>query len=171
MPPPTNDSPRRKNGFSTPYTGAQLSTWVALPMLVVEFVLLVAPVLPLAAMIPCTIIFALTAVLAAYYAFLAQYIDPMDEHLAKHLQLMEESNSEAQLTNHGFGSCLGGVNDEVEPLKHCWICDTQVAEHAMHCKFCNKCVGNFDHHCMCKSIRVLKRAGLGLGLDSLCGWL
>lgn len=174
MPPPRNDNPRRKNGFSTPYAGAQLSTWIALPMLVVEFVLLVAPVLPLAAMIPCTIIFALTAVLAAYYAFLAQYIDPMDEHLEKHLKQMEENNNEPAA--NGFGSCLGGVNDEVEPLKHCWICDTQVSEHAMHCKFCNKCVGNFDHHCMCKSviiisiIMLLKRAWRGLEWRAQVGW-
>jgi DHHC palmitoyltransferase len=36
-----------------------------------------------------------------------------------------------------------------EPMKQCWICDTSVAEHSMHCKFCNKCVYGFDHHCIC----------------------
>lgn len=42
---------------------------------------------------------------------------------------------------------LSHPNDE---MKQCWICDTQVAKHSMHCKFCNKCVYKFDHHCMCK---------------------
>jgi hypothetical protein len=36
-----------------------------------------------------------------------------------------------------------------EPMKQCWICDASVAEHSMHCKFCNKCVYGFDHHCIC----------------------
>lgn len=39
-----------------------------------------------------------------------------------------------------------------EDMKQCWICDTQVADHSMHCKFCNKCVYHFDHHCMCEFI-------------------
>ena len=147
MPPPINLNPRRKNGFSPPFTAAQVSTWIALPLLIVEFLLLVAPVLPLAASIPCTIVFAVTAALSAYYAFMAQLIDPMDEYLAKSLKA--EQNGEPTETN-GFGGCLGGINDPAEPLKHCWLCETQVAEHAMHCKFCNKCVGNFDHHCLCK---------------------
>ena len=146
MPPPRNDTPRRKNGFSTPYTGAQLSTWVALPLLIVEFLLVVAPVLPLEAAIPCTVVYGITAAMAAYYAAMAQLIDPMDEHLAKHLEKKEKGEEDE---DNGFAGCLGGVGDTVEPLKHCWICETQVAEHAMHCKFCNKCVGKFDHHCMC----------------------
>ncbi|CAB9506985.1 Zinc finger, DHHC-type containing [Seminavis robusta] len=145
MPPPRNETPRRKNGFSYPYTGAQISTWFALPTLIVEFVLVVAPVLPLEAAIPCTIVFGLTATLAAYYAAMAQMIDPMDDYLAKHLKRKESGEPEE---DNGFAGCLGAPGDACEPLKHCWICETQVAEHAMHCKFCNKCVGKFDHHCM-----------------------
>ena len=165
MPPPRNDNPRRKNGFATPYTGAQLSTWVALPTLIVEFLVVVAPVLPLEAMIPCVIVYGIVAILAAYYAYLAQAIDPMDKHLAKYLERKEENGAGAggeddENNNNnggggGFGGCLGGPNDQVEELKHCWICETQVSEHAMHCKFCNKCVGNFDHHCMCKYCTAL----------------
>ena len=37
----------------------------------------------------------------------------------------------------------------IEAMKQCWICDASVAEHSMHCKFCNKCVYGFDHHCIC----------------------
>jgi hypothetical protein len=36
-----------------------------------------------------------------------------------------------------------------DEMKQCWICDVQVHEQSMHCKYCNKCVGHFDHHCMC----------------------
>ena len=150
MPPPRNDNPRRKNGFSMPYTGAQLSTWVALPALIAEFVIVVAPVLPLEAAIPCTVVFGIFAALSAYYAFMAQKIDPMDEHLCKHLERQKNGQDEQPTQNNGFGGALGNPGDELEPMKYCWICETQVAEHAMHCKFCNKCVGKFDHHCLCK---------------------
>jgi hypothetical protein len=40
---------------------------------------------------------------------------------------------------------------EIE-MKQCWICDVQVHEQSMHCKYCNKCVGHFDHHCMCTCV-------------------
>ncbi|CAB9525255.1 Zinc finger, DHHC-type containing [Seminavis robusta] len=131
-----NDTPRRKNGFSTPYTGPQVSTWITLPVLIFEFFIVVAPVLPLEAAIPCTIVFGITAILAAFYAAMAQVIDPMDAHLARHLHKLE----------HGPPAIAEGEPEE--DMKHCWICDTQVAEHAMHCKYCNKCVANFDHHCL-----------------------
>ena len=44
----------------------------------------------------------------------------------------------------------GGNKETADAMKQCWICDVQVYETSMHCKYCNKCVGKFDHHCMCK---------------------
>ena len=88
-PPPRSSQPRRKNGFSPPFTGAQVSTWIALPLLIIEFLIFVAPTLPLEASVPCTIVFGITAVLSAYYAAMASMIDPMDEHLAKYLKQKE----------------------------------------------------------------------------------
>lgn len=154
MPLPRNNQDRRSHGFQPPFTPAQVATWIALPMLVIEFLVFVSPILPLEASIPCTIAFALTAVLAAYYAYLATVTDPLDEHLAKHLKKKASGEDESN-NNNGFGGCLGNPGEEVEPLKHCWICETQVAEHAMHCKFCNKCIGGFDHHCLCEYCTAL----------------
>jgi hypothetical protein len=39
-------------------------------------------------------------------------------------------------------------NNNTIPTKQCWICDLQVYETSMHCKYCNKCVDKFDHHCV-----------------------
>jgi hypothetical protein len=154
---PHNSRDRRTNGFQPPFSAAQVATWVALPLLVIEFLVFVSPILPLAAAIPCTIAFGLTAVLAAYYAAMATSIDPMDDNLAKHLKKKAGGSSASDEQDNGFGDCLGSPGEDVESLKHCWICETQVAEHAMHCKFCNKCVGKFDHHCICKyGILLLK---------------
>jgi hypothetical protein len=49
-----------------------------------------------------------------------------------------------------------------ETMKQCWICDTQVADHSMHCKFCNKCVYHFDHHCMCECLFDLDLVAIAL---------
>mmetsp|Transcript_10064 Transcript_10064/g.29248 ORF Transcript_10064/g.29248 Transcript_10064/m.29248 type:complete len:323 (-) Transcript_10064:34-1002(-) len=120
------DRPRRVNGLSRPYTPAQVSTWVFLPCLVVEFVFFVTPVLPLAASVPVTLVLVGLAALSAYLAYIAMKINPQDPRL-------DATSTEAV---------------EEGPTKQCWICDKQVGQKSMHCKYCNKCVDHFDHHCM-----------------------
>ena len=129
-------TPRRQNGFSRPYSKAQISAWIALVATYLQFLLFVSPILPIAAAIPVTIYFTALVVAVVYYGGKTQLIDPVDIYLARHLQ---QNPPQA-------------LPETEEPMKQCWICDTQVAEHSMHCKFCNKCVYHFDHHCMCKFI-------------------
>jgi len=130
-----SERPRRINGLSPPYTAAQLSTWVFLPTLVLEFLFFASPLLPLAASIACSLIFFFSAAASTYFALKAMKTDPADPRIC--------SRSE---TGDGHdGACAWDPN---EPTKQCWICDVQVGEKSMHCKFCNKCVGHFDHHCM-----------------------
>lgn len=38
--------------------------------------------------------------------------------------------------------------EQEEEVKYCWVCQTEVHVHSMHCKYCDKCVSHFDHHCM-----------------------
>lgn len=121
-----HERPRRVNGLARPYTPAQVSTWVFLPALVLEFLFFVSPLMPLAAAVPCTIIFCALAAGSAYFGYIAMKIDPSDPRLG---------------AEQGASDCSG-------PTKQCWICDAQVGEKSMHCKFCNKCVDHFDHHCM-----------------------
>jgi palmitoyltransferase ZDHHC1/11 len=122
------ERPRRVNGLSRPYTAAQISTWVFLPMLVLQFLFFAAPLLPMAASISCSIIFCGLAACSSYFGYLSMKVDPRDPRL---------------VSNNPIDSFDG-------PTKQCWICDAQVGEKSMHCKFCNKCVDHFDHHCMCK---------------------
>lgn len=121
--------PRRTNGLNPPYTPAQVATWVFLPLLCLEFLFFVTPLLPLAASIPCTIFFMASAFASVFYAYTAMKIDPADPRLC---------------------TSVTTRNNNSEATKQCWICDIQVGEKSMHCKFCNKCVDHFDHHCMCK---------------------
>ncbi|KAG7347807.1 DHHC palmitoyltransferase [Nitzschia inconspicua] len=127
--------PRRVNGLAPPYTAAQISTWIFLPLLVLEFCFFVSPLLPLAASISCTLAFGCFAISSAVFGFLAMKVDPKDPRLPN------ENNVTTTTTT-------APTYDPEEPTKQCWICDVQVGEKSMHCKFCNKCVDHFDHHCM-----------------------
>ncbi|KAL3913451.1 MAG: hypothetical protein SGILL_006486 [Bacillariaceae sp.] len=121
--------PRRKNGLAPPYTAAQLSTWVFLPILVLEFLFFVSPILPLAASIPCTLLFCLFAFTSTFYAYMAMKVDPKDPRVPSEI--------------NGGDVCTAVVDPE-EPTKQCWICDIQVGEKSMH--WLNTCVGKANYH-------------------------
>lgn len=135
--------PTRKNGLSPPYTPAQVSTWVFLPTLVVEYLLVVSPLLPLAVSIPCSIVFCSLVGFSVGYAYKAMKTDPSDPRLVHY---REQNNNNNQCENVESGRNTNW--DPQDPTKQCWICDIQVGVKSMHCKFCNKCVDHFDHHCM-----------------------
>jgi hypothetical protein len=131
--------------------------------LVLQFFFFASPILPLAASIPISIVFGIISVTVVYFAYQTIQVDPMDVHLACHLrkqQTQQQQNNNNDNNDHHHNDEHNGVvgdddnanNLPTENMKQCWICDTQVAEHSMHCKFCNKCVSHFDHHCMCKYI-------------------
>lgn len=143
---------RRSNGLSPPFTTPQVSTWIFLPTLVVEFGLFVSPLLPLAASIPCTILFCVCAAASAYYGLQAMRTDPADPRLGAscHMGRMSHLHGPQDPNNPHHNAVCRPIWDPNEPTKQCWICDIQVGEKSMHCKFCNKCVDHFDHHCMCK---------------------
>lgn len=130
----------RKNGLSPPHTPAQVSTWIFLPVLVVEFLLVLFPILPRLAAILCTILFCGLAGTAIGYAYKTMKIDPSDPRL---LDTAQHNNQD----DNSNGSHRRRW-DPQDPTKQCWICDVQVGVKSMHCKFCNKCVDHFDHHCM-----------------------
>ena len=81
------------------------------------------------------------------------YIDPSDPRLL-HANEMNNNNTNndnnANASGNGNGLSSRHRWSPEEPTRQCWICDVRVGEQSMHCKFCNKCVDHFDHHCMCK---------------------
>ena len=154
---PRRSHSRRLNGLSPPYTAAQISAWVALVASYAQFIVFITPVLPLIAAITVTAYFTVVVGAVVYFGVKTQLLDPIDVHLATNWKntapdppyfsqqktllntLYQQNNPDPSL----------GVLPH-EEMKQCWICDTMVADHSMHCKFCNKCVYHFDHHCMCK---------------------
>jgi len=152
---------RRQNGLTPPYASAQIGGWIALVATFLEFIFFVSPLLPLIVSVPLTIYFTAIVVGVVYYGGKTQAVDPVDLHLAVELR-KTPINCEGSTENEYYSIkplslqriykfCNPTVREVPdEPLKQCWICDTMVAEHSMHCKFCNKCVYHFDHHCVCK---------------------
>ena len=148
--------PGRRNGFTAPFNTPQICAWAALVAIVVHFLLCITPILPLAASIPLTAFFVFLVGLVLFYGIRAIAIDSMDVYLEQYLRS----------TREGEVSKESGWKDRVykfynpprtdvpslspDEMKQCWICDVQVADSSMHCKYCNKCVGKFDHHCMCE---------------------
>ena len=148
--------PRRRNGFSKPFPMLQLCTWVYLPLLVLQFLFFVSPILPVAASVPCSLLFFAFAFGCAFYTYLACITDPIDVYLMKHIQETEGLENEQQTGKSRLcsGLCYRGPDVSAVPetnpeeMKYCWVCETNVSDHSMHCKYCNKCVSHFDHHCL-----------------------
>jgi hypothetical protein len=165
----------RKNGLTKPYAPLQMVTWVIWPLLVIQFLFFVSPVLPIAASIPCTVVYIFFALASAYYSYYCTITDPMDPLLKRHLAEQKAHDEggtctldEGTHTRHGFLFTFfqprkihktsheeetapedqdGTTDVDDTDTKHCWVCETQVHVHAMHCKYCDKCVSHFDHHC------------------------
>jgi hypothetical protein len=89
-----------------------------------------------------------SAAASTYYGFMAMKVDPKDPRVP--------SDND---THHAPRI------DPEEPTKQCWICDIQVGEQSMHCKFCNKCVDHFDHHCMCKLYHEMLVFDFGISVN------
>jgi hypothetical protein len=104
------------------------------------------------ASIPVSILFFVVVVSVVHFGAHAMIVDPVDVHLCRHWRNNQNTNP----TPGGFqeriyryyNAARQAMDTPEEPLKHCWICEADVAVHSMHCKFCNKCVYHFDHHCM-----------------------
>ena len=148
-------TPRRVNGLSKPYAALQIATWICFPVLILQFLFFVSPILPLAASIPCTLLFFACALATLIYGYKACIVDPIDRHLAKHLQesggamtSTEDVKPKGLLKLFHVNNSQIALPQEEEPMKYCWVCEISVAEHSMHCKYCNKCVSHFDHHCL-----------------------
>mmetsp|Transcript_32490 Transcript_32490/g.78866 ORF Transcript_32490/g.78866 Transcript_32490/m.78866 type:complete len:328 (+) Transcript_32490:389-1372(+) len=128
----------RENGLQPAYSPAQVSTWVFLPFLLVEFALLASPLMPIAVSIPVTIVVFAFAGAATYYAYVTMSIDPADVRIFSNPRNRKDDKTKYEEPT----SCSD------DPTKHCWICEADVVQTSMHCKFCQKCVEGFDHHCM-----------------------
>ena len=130
----------RTNGLQKPSNGMQLTTWVLVPVLIVQFCLFLTPTLPRPISIPLTILFLSMGAASQYYGYITTKTDSIDTLLYQHLN--GRPHPRAAKEQRGPGE------KNESKTKYCWVCQTDVYESSMHCKYCDKCVSTFDHHCM-----------------------
>ena len=76
-------------------------------------------------------------ILTLLFGFLSTYIDPSDSLLKK------EINKKKMLQKEGKHYLL----EISRKYPFCLICCSNIYSSSKHCKKCNKCIENFDHHC------------------------
>lgn len=137
--------PGRRNGLTSPYNMPQMSAWAALLATLVHFLLGVTPILPLKASVPLTAFFVFLIALVFLYGIRAIVVDSMDVYLEQHLRGLRdgavcthESKWKDRIYNMYNRPRSGVVPLAADAMKQCWICDVQVVETSMHCKYCNK---------------------------------
>lgn len=74
----------RRNGLSRPFSRAQIAAWIALAVSVLQYALFVAPILPVSAILPVTLVFVLAVAAVVYAGAQTVLIDPVDVHLCRH---------------------------------------------------------------------------------------
>lgn len=129
----------RTNGFEKPWNGMQITTWLLLPILLIHFLMCLTPTLPKALSAPLTIAYIISAFAAMRYGYITTKTDAIDHLLYKHKYGAAHPSATSQSSSS---------NVEEADTKYCWVCQTNVYNQSMHCKYCDKCVGVFDHHCM-----------------------
>lgn len=120
-----SENRRRRNGLETPFHPLQVATWLLFAGLAALFFAFLRPMLWTAnhAQTVLTAAYCLLCALTAGAAYVTCSIDPMDAALC------------------------GETLARDEPHLYCYVCETDVHESSKHCRYCDKCVTRFDHHC------------------------
>mmetsp|Transcript_10136 Transcript_10136/g.12844 ORF Transcript_10136/g.12844 Transcript_10136/m.12844 type:complete len:395 (-) Transcript_10136:90-1274(-) len=75
----------RTNGLEAPRNGMQITTWILLPLLILQYCFFLTPTLPVPISIPATILFLIFGFCSSYYGYVTTKTDSIDVMLYQHL--------------------------------------------------------------------------------------
>ena len=139
--PNKNNKNYKTNGFYFPLEFQQIFTWLLLIFNSIYFYYFLLNELTKnyskEIKIFIIIIHSFLLSLTLLFGFLSTYIDPSDSLLKK------EIRKKNQLQKEGKHYLL----EISRKYPFCLICCSNIYSTSKHCKKCNKCIENFDHHC------------------------
>ena len=131
----------KKNGFYLPLPWQQILTWIVFIFNISFFLFCTIPVYierknnALKNMI--LIIFLVLTLIVLFLGFISTFVDTSDNLFRKEIQKKKE-----YLKNKRHY-----ILEISKENPFCIICCSNILENSKHCKKCNKCIENFDHHC------------------------
>jgi hypothetical protein len=139
--PNKNSKKYKTNGFGFPLAFQQVFTWLLIAFNSIYFYYFLLKELSkhylkeikIFIIIIHSFLFSLTLI----FGFLSTYIDPSDSLLKKEMQ------KKNKLQKDGKHYLL----EISRKYPFCLICCSNIYSSSKHCKKCNKCIENFDHHC------------------------
>ena len=116
--------------------------FIIIPSLLNVTLIILTTITPLALAISLSIVNVVLLVLTVYYLLQVTTTEPgyhlRNENYFKSITTKLQFKPVVKIVKHGM----------VETLKYCETCFIYRPPHTSHCKYCNNCVSNFDHHCL-----------------------
>ena len=138
-----NKSPKnyKINGFSFPLEFQQVLTWILMFLNAILFYYYilseVSKYYQKEIKIFILIIHLILFINILFFGFLSTYIDPSDPLLKKEIK----KKNKIQRNKEHY------ILEISKNFPFCLICCSNIHSTSKHCKRCNKCIKNFDHHC------------------------
>ena len=144
----------RENGFDYPLHPLQCLTWALFPVVLLDFYWLLLPLLPgEATRWAVGTVYTAAAATTFFCAWITAAVDPRDPSVA----------AAAPPATNRLARCCEPLALWPPPVGEdtcrCYLCQVHVFASSKHCRFCDKCVLRFDHHCKWLNTRASARPG------------
>ena len=144
----------RENGFDYPLHPLQCLTWALFPVILLDFYWLLLPLLPgEATRWAVGTVYTAAAATTFFCAWITAAVDPRDPSVA----------AAAPPATNRLARCCEPLALWPPPVGEdtcrCYLCQVHVFASSKHCRFCDKCVLRFDHHCKWLNTHASARPG------------
>eukprot|EP00918_Siedleckia_nematoides_P052284 GHVU01114263.1.p1 GENE.GHVU01114263.1~~GHVU01114263.1.p1 ORF type:complete len:389 (+),score=72.07 GHVU01114263.1:403-1569(+) len=130
----------RKNGFERPFNLLQVISWVVFFLNVLLFYPVIVVSLPVAALVCCAVLYSISAAGVLGCAIVCTKMDPRDPNIFLTMfPSQEHPRSDSAVSELE-------APERLPTTLECELCG-KIESRTKHCRACNKCVSEYDHHC------------------------